>query len=272
MDGIELNGQLPLSTLHESLEGFGIAANYTWLDSSLAGESDLGILTPMPGLAEKTYNFTAYYENDRFDARVSYNHKGEYVESIGYDMYPIWRDAYGQVDISIGYRINRHASSSALKGINMTNEATSGLHDGPVVPDHVRAVGSSHESGHPGGLLTGSTASLCRGGLADRHGDSPLRAAARIERAALKNEEHPDAHAAPCCRSRRYRFADTSLHAASGCRAGRMARAWLAGDHHVHSEWSVDWDRVDHAAHAHPRRRFAVHAHAQRAAGREVRA
>src|SRR5687768_12280696 len=20
-------------------------------------------------------------------------------------------------------------------------------------------------------------------------------------------------------------------------------RAWLAGDHHVHSEWSVDWDR-----------------------------
>lgn len=133
VDGIELNAQLPLSALHESLEGFGINANYTWLDSSLAGESDLGIRTPMPGLAEKTYNFTAYYENDRFDARVSYNHKGEYVESIGYDMYPIWRDAYGQVDISIGYRLTDNLKLS-LKGINMTDEETTGYTMDPAFP------------------------------------------------------------------------------------------------------------------------------------------
>lgn len=133
VDGIELNGQLPLGALHASLEGFGISANYTWLDSSLAGESDLGIRTPMPGLAEKTYNVTAYYENDRFDARLSYNHKGEYVESIGYDMYPIWRDAYGQVDISIGYRLSDNIKLS-LKGINVTDEATTGYTMDPSFP------------------------------------------------------------------------------------------------------------------------------------------
>lgn len=133
VDGIELIANLPLSALHASLDGFGINANYTMLDSSLAGESDLGIRTPMPGLAEKTWNLTAYYENARFDARVSYNHKDEYVESIGYNMYPIWRDAYGQLDVSIGYRISDHLKLS-LKGINLTDEETSGYTMDPSFP------------------------------------------------------------------------------------------------------------------------------------------
>ncbi|CAN7411424.1 TonB-dependent receptor [Pseudoxanthomonas sp. LjRoot143] len=133
VDGIELIANLPLATFHPVLEGFGINANYTMLDSSLAGESDLGIRTPMPGLAEKTWNLTAYYENARFDARVSYNHKDEYVESIGYNMYPIWRDAYGQLDVSIGYRISDHLKLS-LKGINLTDEETSGYTMDPSFP------------------------------------------------------------------------------------------------------------------------------------------
>jgi iron complex outermembrane receptor protein len=133
VDGIELIANLPLATFHPVLEGFGINANYTMLDSSLAGESDLGIRTPMPGLAEQTWNLTAYYENARFDARVSYNHKDEYVESIGYNMYPIWRDAYGQLDVSIGYRISDHLKLS-LKGINLTDEETSGYTMDPSFP------------------------------------------------------------------------------------------------------------------------------------------
>jgi len=131
--GVELIAQLPLSMLHRSLEGFGINANYTMLDSSLAGESDLGVSTPMPGLSEKSYNVTVYYENARFDARVSYNHKGEYVESIGYNMYPIWRDDYGQVDVSIGYRLTDSIKLS-LKGINLTNQATTGYTMDPAFP------------------------------------------------------------------------------------------------------------------------------------------
>lgn len=131
--GVELIAQLPLSMLHRSLEGFGINANYTMLDSSLAGESDLGVSTPMPGLSEKSYNVTVYYENARFDARVSYNHKGEYVESIGYNMYPIWRDDYGQVDVSIGYRVTDNIKLS-LKGINLTDQATTGYTMDPAFP------------------------------------------------------------------------------------------------------------------------------------------
>ncbi len=133
VDGIELIAQLPLSTLHPALDGFGINANYTMLDSSLAGESVLGIQTPMPGLAEKTWNLTAYYENDRFDARLSYNHKSEYVESIGYNMYPVYRDAYGQLDAAIGVRLGANVTLS-LKGINLTDEATTGYTMDPSFP------------------------------------------------------------------------------------------------------------------------------------------
>ncbi|MET0328271.1 MAG: hypothetical protein ABW163_05835, partial [Luteimonas sp.] len=73
------------------------------------------------------------YENARFDARVSYNHKSEYVESIGYNMYPIYRDGYGQLDVSIGLRLADNLKLS-LKGINMTDEATTGYTMDPSFP------------------------------------------------------------------------------------------------------------------------------------------
>lgn len=133
VEGIEVIAQLPLSMLHSALEGFGINANYTMLDSSQVSEAELGIRTPMPGLADKTYNLTVYYENDRFDARLSYNYKDKYVESLGYNMYPIWRDAYGQLDMSIGYRLTDSIKLS-LKGINLTNEATTGYTIDPAFP------------------------------------------------------------------------------------------------------------------------------------------
>jgi len=133
VDGFELIAHLPLGSLHRALEGFGINANYTSLDSSLAGESALGIQTPMPGLADEAYNLTLYYDNERFDARVSYNHKGDYVESLGYNMYPIWRDAYGQTDVSIGYRVSDNVKLT-LKGINITDEATTGFTMDPAFP------------------------------------------------------------------------------------------------------------------------------------------
>src|SRR5690606_25642836 len=92
VSGVEFIAQFPLSMVHESLEGFGINANLTLLDNSLTGESDLDIPTPPEGLTDKTYNLTFYYENDVFDARVSYNYKDKYVEYIERDIYPVYRD------------------------------------------------------------------------------------------------------------------------------------------------------------------------------------
>ncbi|WP_140986337.1 TonB-dependent receptor [Asticcacaulis tiandongensis] len=133
VSGIELVAVVPFSLLSERLRGFGINANYTKLDSSLTGESDLGIPTPPIGLADNTYNVTLYYEDARFDARVSYNYKDKYVENIGYEMYPIWRDGYGQLDVSLSYRFTPKIQVS-LKGINITDEATTGYTMDPAFP------------------------------------------------------------------------------------------------------------------------------------------
>jgi TonB-dependent receptor len=131
--GLELIAQLPLTMISESLDGFGINANYTMLDNSLTGASDLDIPTPPEGLADKTYNFTAYYENDVFDARVSYNYKDKYVEYIHLNMYPVYRDAYGQTDIALGYQLTDNVKLS-LKGINITDEETTGYTMDPAFP------------------------------------------------------------------------------------------------------------------------------------------
>ena len=133
VSGLEFIVQVPFARFHDVLDGFGVNANYTTLDNSLTGASDLGIPTPPEGLADETYNVTFYYEDDVFDARVSYNYKDKYVEYIERDMYPVYRDAYGQYDVSLGYRINE-TFKVTLEGINITDEATKGYTMDPAFP------------------------------------------------------------------------------------------------------------------------------------------
>ncbi|MFY8325138.1 TonB-dependent receptor [Pseudoalteromonas sp. ZZD1] len=133
VSGIEFIAQIPFVRFHNMLDGFGINANYTTLDNSLTGASDLGIPTPPEGLADETYNLTFYYENESFDARISYNYKDKYVEYIERDMYPVYRDAYGQTDISLGYNIN-DSMKVTLEGINITDEETKGYTLDPAFP------------------------------------------------------------------------------------------------------------------------------------------
>ncbi|EKE75464.1 TonB-dependent receptor [Gallaecimonas xiamenensis] len=131
--GMELIAALPLGLVHPALQGFGINSNFTKLDNSLAGVSDLGIDTPPEGLADKAYNLTFYFEQGGFDARLSYNYKDKYVEVIERDMYPVYRDAYGQYDAAIGYQLNDSVKLQ-LKAINLTDEKTKGYTLDPRFP------------------------------------------------------------------------------------------------------------------------------------------
>jgi len=140
VEGIELIVQIPLEMLHQSLEGFGINTNFTFLDSSLTGSSDLDIATQPVGLADETYNATLYYEKDSFDARISYNYKSEYVEDIERNNYPVYRDAYGQYDLSIGYQLTDDIKVS-LKGINITDEETTGYTMNKAFPNRYEFSG-----------------------------------------------------------------------------------------------------------------------------------
>lgn len=138
--GAELVLQFPFSELSPALDGFGVNANYTWVDSSDGHISDIGLSVPMFGLSEDSYNATLYYENYGFDARIAYNYKGESVESLEDNLYPVYREGYGQFDLSAGYEMTENFKITA-KVINLTDEYISQYQVDPAYPMMLQTSG-----------------------------------------------------------------------------------------------------------------------------------
>ena len=65
-------------------------------------------------------NLSAYYENDDFSGRISYNFRTGYDTGRGW---PGYIDDYGQVDASFTYNVTENISL-VLEAINLTNEKT----------------------------------------------------------------------------------------------------------------------------------------------------
>ena len=141
VSGVELNAVIPFGMFADWAEGFGVNANATFLDSSLTGQSDLGIPTSPIGLADNTYNATLFYDRGPLSLRVSYNRKGAYVERIERNMYPVYRDAYGQFDVAASYQVNRNFRVE-LQGINVGNAKTTGYTMDPSFPTTYELSGS----------------------------------------------------------------------------------------------------------------------------------
>ncbi|MCW4463856.1 TonB-dependent receptor [Sphingomonas sp. BT-65] len=141
VSGIELNAVIPFGMFADWADGFGVNANVTFLDSSLTGQSDLGVPTSPIGLADNTYNATVFYDKGPLSLRVSYNRKGAYVERIERNMYPVYRDAYGQFDIAASYQVTRNFRVE-LQGINVGNAKTTGYTMDPSFPTMYEFSGS----------------------------------------------------------------------------------------------------------------------------------
>ncbi len=76
LKGLELNYQQPLDFLPEALRGFGVLANYTYVDSDIdyfattaAGAATIS--APLLNLSKNAYNATLYYERGKAQARIS---------------------------------------------------------------------------------------------------------------------------------------------------------------------------------------------------------
>ncbi|MEQ9004864.1 MAG: TonB-dependent receptor, partial [Pseudomonadales bacterium] len=79
--GVEVNWQQGLMFLPGPLDGMGIFANYTYADS----EADLPFgfgKVQLPGQSDHTVNAGIYYEDDRFDARLAYNRRSKFIDSV----------------------------------------------------------------------------------------------------------------------------------------------------------------------------------------------
>jgi len=116
--GTELNVQHMFGN-----SGFGVQANYTFVDSGLRfNNSSLGEQFALPGLSDSA-NLVGIYENDKWTVRAALNWRDEFLSGTFDDAgpNPVYQEAYKQVDLSIGYAVNDRLSIQ-FEGINLTNE------------------------------------------------------------------------------------------------------------------------------------------------------
>jgi TonB-dependent receptor len=120
--GVELAGQYAFDNGISWLRGFGVAANYTYVDASATRDSDSGAPScGYPGLSPQSYNGSVFYENDKFQARMSYNWRNHFsVDCGGGSTLPRNRAAYGQTDASLRYNLTEKAALYA-DFINLNN-------------------------------------------------------------------------------------------------------------------------------------------------------
>ncbi len=120
--GIELAGQYAFDNGIAWLRGFGVAANYTFVDATAKRDGDTAALDcGYPGLSKQSWNGSVFYENETFSARVSYNWRNKFaVDCGGGSTQPRTRAAYGQYDASLRYNLTPKIALY-LDGINLSN-------------------------------------------------------------------------------------------------------------------------------------------------------
>ena len=84
---------------HSFANGFGVNANYTYADGKETGNR------PLVGNSKNTYNVGAYFENERFNARVAYTFRSAFFNGLDRASAQYQADT-GTLAASLGYKIS----------------------------------------------------------------------------------------------------------------------------------------------------------------------
>ncbi|ENZ93890.1 TonB-dependent outer membrane receptor [Xanthomonas fragariae LMG 25863] len=108
------------------LSGFGLQTNYTYVDSEAPSPTAIdtngqALTVPLEGLSKNSYNAILSYETSRFQGRVAYNWRSDWLVTTagnGTDNLPVYNKGFGQLDASLRFNINAVWSIS-LDGVNL---------------------------------------------------------------------------------------------------------------------------------------------------------
>jgi len=128
-DGVIKGAEINLSTFFDFapgiLQNFGVAGNYTYVDSKQdlpATSASAAFSGQTAGISKHSYNASVFYDDGRFRATVGYSWRGRFTLSYNLtdptknlNWYPIERLA-----ASATYKFNRNLSLT-LDGTNLTN-------------------------------------------------------------------------------------------------------------------------------------------------------
>ena len=141
VQGLELAYQQFYDFLPSWLSGFGIQANYTYIDSSGVAQENLDAgkanpgglepvidtsLLPLEGLSQHNANFAAIYETPKISARLAYSWRSEFLLTTRDEIVPfapIMSDATGQLDGSVFYTVTDNIKVG-IQAVNLLNETT----------------------------------------------------------------------------------------------------------------------------------------------------
>jgi TonB-dependent receptor len=117
LDGLEFNVQHMFAK-----SGFGVSANYTFVNSGLKYDNNsIGEQFALEGLSDSA-NLVVFYENDKLQVRVAYNWRDKFLSGRfdGKGPNPVYTEAYGQLDMSASYKLTDNLTVHA-EVINATD-------------------------------------------------------------------------------------------------------------------------------------------------------
>ena len=121
--GAELAFEMPIGA------GFGVGANYTYVDSSDASTVPA---IQMVSTSRQTYNLVGFYENDRFSLRAAWNQRSDYPY-VKSGTIVRWFDGVGTLSLSINYKFDERFSVS-IDGNNLNDPLRLGYHETENLP------------------------------------------------------------------------------------------------------------------------------------------
>lgn len=136
--GFELAYQQTYDFLPKPLDGLGVAANYTYIESEGLPNTFLNTGEPVdqstvpPGnlpleqLSKHNVNATVFYEKGPISLRAAYNWRSRFLLTPAdaiFPFYSIFNEATGQLDGSIFFRVSNEIQLG-VQGVNLLDEVT----------------------------------------------------------------------------------------------------------------------------------------------------
>ncbi|RZJ10329.1 MAG: TonB-dependent receptor [Rubrivivax sp.] len=108
--GLEFNFQNAFGS-----SGFGVSGNYTLVRSGLKYRNDAAstdVQSPLVGVSDSA-NLVGFFENDQWSIRAAYNWRDSFLLGNYGGNNPQYTEAYGQVDVGIGFKIGKNLTLQA---------------------------------------------------------------------------------------------------------------------------------------------------------------
>jgi TonB-dependent receptor len=145
--GVEFGFQQFFSFLPAPFDGFGLQANYTYVDSStpttvsgLVGS----VNAPLTNLSKRSYNIIAMYEKGKFSARFAYNYRSNFITGFAYfvntGLLNQEMRGYADLDASLNYNLTKNIQLS-IQGVNLTDELRYQFYGSPQFPSNIYTDG-----------------------------------------------------------------------------------------------------------------------------------